>query len=254
VAAWLLERGANPNIADQWGRAVLFAAIDMHLAEPEPRPPARGSGEVTALELAKLALAKGADPSAPVTGRIPNRCPLGCQAPGPEGATPLWRAAKGNDSDVVSMLLEAGADPRVPARDGTTPLMVAAGQGWRDDRSIGTESGAVATIDVLLGAGLSVNQTNLAGETALHGAALRGADRVVTHLVDRGARLDVKDRSNRTPLDVAMGVSLQVPRAGDTYRDPVVREATATLLRQLMTARNVPIEPYTRPAATRAQR
>ena len=43
VAAYLLERGANPNIADQWGRAVLFAAVDMHLAEPEPRPPARAT-------------------------------------------------------------------------------------------------------------------------------------------------------------------------------------------------------------------
>ena len=82
---------------------------------------------------------------------------------------------------------------------------------------------------------------------------LRGADRVVTFLVDRGARLDVKDRSNRTALDVAMGVSLQVPRAGDTYRDPVLRERTAALLRQLMAARNVTIEPYTRPASTGAR-
>jgi ankyrin repeat protein len=254
VAAHLLERGANPNVADQWGRAVLFAAVDMHVAEPEPRPPAKGSGELPALELMKLALAKGADPNAPITGRIPNRCPLGCQPPGPEGATPLWRAAKGSDAELVSLLLAAGADPRIPSRDGTTPLMVAAGQAWRDDRSIGTEKGAIATIDVLLRAGLDINEANLAGETALHGAALRGANDVVAYLVDRGARLDAKDRSNRTALDVAAGVPLQVPRASDTYRDPVVREETARVLRDLMTARQVTIEPYTRPASTTSTR
>jgi ankyrin len=254
VAASLLERGANPNVADQWGRAVLFAAVDMHVAEPEPRPPAKGSGDLSALDLVKLALAKGSNPNAPITGRIPNRCPLGCQAPGPEGATPLWRAAKGNDAELVSLLLAAGADAHIPSRDGTTPLMVAAGQAWRDDRSVGTETGAVATIEVLLRAGLDVNEGNLAGETPLHGAALRGANDVVTYLVDRGARLDAKDRSNRTALDVAAGVPLQVARASDTYRDPVVREETAKVLRELMTARQVAIEPYTRPASTTSTR
>jgi len=49
-----------------------------------------------------------------------------------------------------------------------------------------------------------VNTANDAGDTALHGAAIRGADSLVTFLVEHGARVDAKNRQGRTPLDIAM--------------------------------------------------
>jgi ankyrin repeat protein len=248
VAAYLLERGANPNLADQYGRTVLFAAIDMNRAESEPRPPVKFNERVSPLQLARLALAKGANPNAPISNRVPSRCPLGCQSAGSEGATPLWRAARGNDLEAIELLLAAGADPLIRARDGSTPLMMAAGQGWRDDRSLGTEVESIAAMKMLVAAGLDINDKNGAGETALHGAAARGADAVVRFLVENGARLDTRDRANRTALDAAMGVPSQLPRPGDQYSQPPVRENTAKLLRELMAARGVAIEPYVRPA------
>ena len=44
-----------------------------------------------------------------------------------------------------------------------------------------------------------------AGDTALHGAAGKGFVSVIQLLADRGAKLDAKNQSGRTPLGVASG-------------------------------------------------
>jgi ankyrin repeat protein len=147
------------------------------------------------------------------------------------------------------MLLAAGADPEIRARDGSTPFMVAAGQSWRDEHSLGTEEESIAVLKQLLAAGVDINDCNTAGETALHGAAGRGADLVVKFLVDHGARLDIKDKVNRTPLDTAQGVGVIVRNGGGAPVDAAPRVSTVKLLRELMTARGVAIEPYSRPEA-----
>ena len=253
TAAFLLSQGADPTLADQYGRTLLYATVDMNRMEPEPRPPARFEDATTPLALAKLALEKGADPNAQITGRIPTRCTNGCYSAGTEGATPLWRAARENDVQAVSLLIEAGANPRLPARDGSTPLMVAAGQAWRDDHTLGTEAESIDAITKLLATGVEVNDRNKAGETALHGAASRGADMVVKFLVDHGARLDIKDKLNRTPLDMAMGVAQIVRNGGGAPMDAPVKVSTAKLLRELMSQRGVLVEPYSRPAPAEVQ-
>jgi ankyrin repeat protein len=253
TAAYLLEQGANPNVADHYGRTLLYATIDMSRLEPEPRPPARTDDAVTPLDLARLALDKGADPNASITGKIPSRCANGCYTAGAEGATPLWRAARENDVPAVALLLSAGADPRLPARDGSTPLMIAAGQGWRDEHSLGTERESIDAITLLLATGLDINETNAAGQTALHGAAGRGAAAVVKFLVDHGARLDIKDTLNRTPLDTAMGVAQIVRNGGGAPSDAPVKLGAAKMLRELMEAKGVAIEPYGPPASHPAE-
>jgi len=63
------------------------------------------------------------------------------------------------------------------------------------------------------------------GETAMHAAAYRGANSVVQYLFDRGARLDVIDKSGRTPLAVANGVEY-----GNSF---AAQPHTAVLLRKL---------------------
>jgi ankyrin repeat protein len=56
--------------------------------------------------------------------------------------------------------------------------------------------------------GLDVNAVNSMGLTAMHGAANRGSDEIIKFLVEKGARLDVKDNEGRTPMTWAEGVFL----------------------------------------------
>ena len=44
------------------------------------------------------------------------------------------------------------------------------------------------------------------GSTALHGAAIRGADSIITFLVEHGARVDARNKLGWTPLTTAQGV------------------------------------------------
>jgi ankyrin repeat protein len=106
--------------------------------------------------------------------------------------------------------------------------MLASGLGWRDGnaaiptRDRGTEAEAMAAIALCLDLGLDINAANDSGDTALHASvAGRGADDIVRFLVKKGARMDVKNKQGRTPLDVAVA----------SRKD---RTSNATLLRQLM--------------------
>jgi ankyrin repeat protein len=112
--------------------------------------------------------------------------------------------------------------------------MLAAGMG----RGLGvfakdyaTEGALLEAVKVLVARGVDVNAVNDSGQTAMHFAA-QASDGIVQFLAQHGARLDVKDKQGRTPVDMALGVGLR-GRAGGP---PVVRQGTAALLRQLMAA------------------
>ncbi len=51
--------------------------------------------------------------------------------------------------------------------------------------------------------GGDINAVNPAGQTPLRGAAVLGLDTIIQFLADHGAKLDIKDKQGRTPLDVA---------------------------------------------------
>ena len=68
-------------------------------------------------------------------------------------------------------------------------------------------------------------------------------------LVDNDARLDIKDALNRTPLDTAMGVAQIVRNGGGAPVDAPVKLDAAKMLRELMTAKGVAVEPYSPPPA-----
>src|SRR5207253_10505960 len=90
----------------------------------------------------------------------------------------------------------------------------------------GAESGALEALKVALDAGLDLNQANARGETALHGAALRGADSIVQFLVDQGGKLDAKTKQGFTTLDIAMGKNSFAAL-------PVPHDSTVALVRRL---------------------
>jgi len=238
IAAYLVEKGADVNLADHWGRAALWAAVDMHTLPHSSRPDAVESESVSSTDLLKLVLAHGADVNATLVLFPPYRS-LGDRGLDNFlgiGATPLLRAAKAGDIVAIKWLLEKGADPNTPTMTGHTPLMAAAGLGSRDSDSRGqykTESDALESVKLLFNAGAKIDVTEEArGQTPLHGAAFWGWNSVVQFLADHGARLDAKDKKGQTPMDSAMG------RAGGQARgDRIdVHADTAALLKKLMSA------------------
>jgi uncharacterized protein len=235
TAASLAEKGADPNIADTAGMAALYAAVDMNtLGEVYGRPARPSTSKVTALELIQVLLAHGANPNAQLKSPALQRAHTPGEGTLAEGATPLMRAAKNGDAPAMRLLLDHGADPGLVQKNGTTALMLAAGDG----RGLGvfakdyaTEGALLEAVEVLVAHGVNVNAANASGETAMHFAA-QASDGIVKFLASHGAKLDAKDKKGRTPLDMALGVGLR-GRAGGP---PVIRQGTAALIRQLMAA------------------
>jgi uncharacterized protein len=233
TAALLLDKGADPNIADSAGMAALYAAVDMNtLGEVYGRPERPSHDKLTALNLIGLLLDHGANPNAQLRSPTLPRAHTPGESTLAEGSTPLMRAAKNGDAAAMRLLLEHGADPSITQKNHTTALMLAAGDG----RGLGVFAKDYATdkemlegVKVLVEKGVDVNAVNNNGQTAMH-FAVRASDDIVRYLAAHGARLDVKDKQGRTPLDAALGMGVR-GRAGGPVE---VREATAALLRQLM--------------------
>jgi len=226
-AKFLLDRGANPNMVDVKGRAALYAAVDIRNEDYSALPNRKEDDPLPSLELVKALLARGANPNMQLTKNLPGRSGMDSgDTTLDEGTTPLMRAARSGDAAVMRALLEKGADPKLTTKEGNTALMFAAGVGYRDKFTRGTEAEALESLKVALETGLSLDQVNTRGETALHGAANRGADSIVQFLVDHGAKLDVKTKQGFTPLDVAMGKNV-------LSQLPVPHDSTIALLRKL---------------------
>jgi ankyrin repeat protein len=214
----------------------LYHAADMNTLEwlfsrPNPKP----SGELDAVGIASLLLERGADANARLTARgFVIQHDSGGNANLIAGSTPFMKAATTSDVRMLRLLLDHGADPNITTQNRTTPLMAAAGLNWADISSLGTEEDTIEAMKLMLARGADVNAVNDLGETALHGAAQRGADAVVAFLADRGATLDAKNRRGRTPLDEAIGQANESD--GASVRRPE-RKTTVALLSQLIARR-----------------
>ena len=233
VAAILVNKGANVNAVDRSGRGALFHAVDLNTLEwlfsrPNPKP----SGDLDAVGITKLLLDRGADANARLTARgFVIQHDSGGNANLIAGSTPFMKAATTSDVRMMRLLLEHGADPTIVTRNRTTPMMAAAGLNWADISSLGAEEDTIEAMKLMIARGVDVNAVNELGETALHGAAQRGADKVVAFLAEQGATLDVKNRRGRTPLDEAIGQADESD--GASVRRPE-RKTTRALLAQLL--------------------
>ena len=147
-ARLLIAAGANVNDTAPDGNSVLvLAAYSGHgkvaqlLLDRDTNPNASGAG-YTALhaavltgnvDLVKALLAHGADPNRRLTKGTPvwrDNVELHLRDE-LAGATPFFLAAKFIEVEMMRALAAAGADTNVALNDGTTPLMAAAGVGWR---------------------------------------------------------------------------------------------------------------------------
>jgi uncharacterized protein len=236
VAAYLAAQGADVNIADEVGRTPLYAAVDMHTLPDSNLPwPSELNNKLTSLDLIRALLAHGAGVNAQLKKQEPYRSKVdrGADTVLTTGTTPLLRAAKAGDAEVMQILLAKGADPKLTTKFGVTPIMAAAGLGTKEEDTTGrrkTEAEAIEAIKLCVAAGADVNAADNQGDTALHGAAQKGYDQVLQFLVDHGAKLDVKDKKGRTPLDAANGLMGNGGFDG-TRRD--VHESTVALIHKL---------------------
>jgi ankyrin repeat protein len=211
-AKLLLDAGANPNIVDNDANmGPLYAAADMHrLAVGHGRPNPKPSGALDAPDIVRILLEHKADPNAKLKAALMQRQHTAGDSTLAAGATPLMRAAKSGDIAIVQLLLAGGANPSTTLPNHTTPIMLAAGLGWRDGSPAapsydqGTPEEAVETIKALMAAGIDINTANDAGDTALHVAISgRASEVIVKGLLTLGADLKAKNKRGQTPLDVA---------------------------------------------------
>ncbi len=108
-----------------------------------------------------------------------------------QGRTPLSWAARGSNLEIVTLLLEKGADPNARDGGGATPLHVMAYRGFTEGAR------------VLLAKGADVEATLPNRSTALHLAVLGRRAGTVRFLVESKADRECRDAQGRTPLILA---------------------------------------------------
>jgi ankyrin repeat protein len=197
-------------------------------------------------ELMKALLARGADVNASLKA-APARFRKGGRAyVSLAGATPFLLAAASGNIPAMRFLVEGRANTKlstvvdekaVPVgvysdnaqfQGGTSPLLAAAGLGRARDRRGEEARKALETARMLVDLGADVNQANEAGWTPLHAAAYIGADPIIEFLVEKGAKLDVRNGCGQTPFSLADGSS-----ARGLIQIPTGRKSTTALLKKL---------------------
>jgi serine/threonine-protein phosphatase 6 regulatory ankyrin repeat subunit B len=222
TAGLLIERGADVKRWDWWGRTALYSAIDLHRVPASRRGDMPSMDTLTALDIARVLLEKGAYVDMRLKQAPPFRSDPGDRGytdGSPDsrvlnaGATALHKAAKEGDVQAVKLLLQYDARVDLPNRVyGVTPILTAAGV-WRvygifmDNPISGaakTQDEAIEIITLLLEAGASIHDRASNGQTVAHGAAEAGWTRVLEFLYQRGADLSLPDIAGDTPRDLAL--------------------------------------------------
>jgi uncharacterized protein len=231
IAALLLNHGANPNLGGPNG-AALHALIRNDGGDSVDNAGATG-GKVDRMTLAAMLVAKGADVNgrggSPPRGKTVS---IGTalkglpklENPDPSGGVTVFLSAAENaDVPMLRFLLKNGVNPKLTS-GGDNALMLAAGVG--NNPSSNKESAVLEAVKICYEAGLDINAKDDNGDTAMHGAVLRGANSVIRFLAEHGALLNEKNRIGWTPLDMAQGLIPGTPN----YRP----DHSAALLRELL--------------------
>lgn len=246
-AAFMISVGADVNRWDIRGRSPLYMAADMSTLPESFRHDLPSTDDATGADVVRLLLEAGANPNLQLKRKPPYRervMDRGGDMILHVGATPLLRAAKACDVEVVKLLLAHGAFVDLPNAYGVTPFLAAAGYGNNDRSTRGlhrTEEATLETMRLLMEAGANIHARSL-GEpkgvpppsahfgkvmgqrgrhmyadrqvpseiavphrNAAHAAAMRGLNFVLEFLADRGVDMNLEDADGHTPLHLAKG-------------------------------------------------
>jgi ankyrin repeat protein len=240
LAAYLLDKGASPNLLSDAGVSPLYAVLNVHWAPiaayPQPRSHLQQSRNY--LDVMKALLDKGGDANARVRRKVWYSGYNFDQSGVDEaGATAFWRAAYAADVAAMKLLVSYGADASLPTTKlfsrrgpedptagadksglppiviggpGATPLHAAAGPGYAMGFAGNSHhvapSGMLPAVKYLVEElGADVNAVDADGNTAVHHAASRGDNEMIRFLVSKGADVKKFNRAGQTTIDVANG-------------------------------------------------
>ncbi|HEY7336585.1 MAG TPA: ankyrin repeat domain-containing protein [Bryobacteraceae bacterium] len=191
VVEFLLDKGANPNLAENGFTALQEAVMR------------RDEKMVAAL------LDHGADANSPLKTWTPTRRSSDDFNFEPQlvGASPYWLAARFTEPAVMRLLVQHGADPHfvqhaqytaeqgfgaVQRTETATPVMAAVGiiraKAWVDLPRSEAEAATLETVKLAVELGSDVNVANTDGRTALDAAKALRYKSVVDFLTEKGAK------------------------------------------------------------------
>ena len=260
----LLDLGADANDGSLYHALEMRDATTDWRARDGSRLRPDHPNELTALDVTRLLLERGADPDKPFIGQMHNTS-MCCDTHA--NGTPLFRAAVAADVEALKLLIARGADlewspqsveggPRMGPGGGNvgkTPLMVAMSGG----QGVGMAGGPgdiregtappfreianrepIDAVELLLESGANADALSSNGESALHMASKDGKLEIIRALVAGGASLDLKNSDGLTALEVVekMPPREAPPVAGALAGEEVGAQPAevAALLRELM--------------------
>ncbi len=257
LATFLLEKGANPNISNNGGWSPLYLATDNRNIEGGDYPARKP--DMDHLAYIRTLIEKGANVNVRICGvrstatnctgdSTETRTNFTMQWLQEDGATPFLRASQSGDMDLMKLLLEHGADPKIKTAHNVSALEVAAGIAWVEGVTYEwSPEQNLEAIKMLLDLGLDPNNQDDDGRAALHGAAHKGRIPVVQLLVDRGAKLDLHDYGSRDTVNGDMkGLTwLPVQYAEGLVRvgvqSAIAHPETAAYMKKLMAEKGLEI-------------
>ena len=243
LVSYLLDKGADPNLASAAGMFPLYAVINTQWQPRSfyPQPKAYLQQKTDYLTLMKKLLDKGADPNLRIY-RKPwfTEYNFELLRTDDSGATAFWRAAYGADIAAMKLLIEYGADPNIRTMKiatrqrgqggtrggsdtdpsgrppmptggpGMPPLVAVAGTGYSEGFAGNAHryapTGLLAAVKYLVEElGADVNAEDEEGNTAVHNAASRGDNEMILYLVSKGADVKKVNRRGQTTVDLANG-------------------------------------------------
>jgi len=207
VALYLLDHGADPNIEAAGFTPLHWASTTWEGYAANPvygfEDPMSGIPDRQAkLRLVKALLAHGANVNARMTKRQPSFATGYTDA---IGATPLLLAASVQDSEMMRILLAAGADPKIQTATKATAIIAATGLNHGIGESLNTEAQAIEAVKLLLDLGVDPKGETTVGENALFGPAYRGWNTLLAQLIDLGVNVNAVSKAGTTPYRAANG-------------------------------------------------
>jgi ankyrin repeat protein len=243
VASFLVDNKADVNKAEAQRYTPLFWAVDRRNMETAPNVPWMVTADP--MPLIRKLLDAGANPNALVNNTPRARMREG--SPRIVFATPLMRAAFAADLELVTLLLERGADPKIISRDGETMLEAAAGLGFIHGYHRGKSDGErLQVVRTFVELGNDVNHQDDYGITPLMAAGNYGNVPVIQYLIDAGADLSAHDLGKKNdgqfgssneplmPIDYAIGVGTFVPNNA-----VIIHEDAVALMARYMKERGI---------------